>query len=54
MGRGMHIILRFLVGIITITLMLKFFGLSWAELGKMTADGLKGILEIANELKSLS
>ena len=53
MVRGIHIVLRFLVGIIAMTLMLHFFDLSWAELGKMAADGIKGILEVFNAIKRI-
>lgn len=51
MGRTLHVILRFLVGIVAITIMLHFFGLSWTDIGRMTAEGLHGIFDILNSLK---
>lgn len=51
MGRTLHTIIRFLVGIIAITFMLHFFGITWTDLGKMTAEGLRGIFDILGILK---
>lgn len=51
MGRALHNLLRFLIGVVAMTLLLHFFGLSWTEVGRMTAEGLRGIFEVLGVLK---
>lgn len=49
--RSIHIALRFLVGIISITIFLGVFGYSWADVGSIIGDGLKDLIEMVGMLK---
>ena len=46
MGRGIHVVLRFVVGVVSIALVLKFLGISWNDVDYFIKHGLKSAFEI--------
>ena len=49
--RSIHIAVRFLVGIISITIFIGIFGYSWADVGSIIGDGLKDLIEMVGIVK---
>lgn len=54
MGRTFFKLLRFAIGIITIALILRFVGLTWADVTSFTSNCFKSAFELLNFLKNLA
>lgn len=51
MARSMHIVLRFVTGIVCTALVLKFIGITWADVDFFVKHGLGTFFEVVRQFK---
>ena len=51
MARALGALVRFVIGIICITVVMRFFGVTWGDIGSIAQDGFRTLFETAKVVK---
>lgn len=54
MGRSMWIVLRFLIGVISLIILMSIMGISWSDVTNFLGEALKSTFDILKLVQKLS